>query len=200
MELTAMIKHEPAPRKLNTLPDSGLLQDRVSKISGNNIHGHGKSLTEEWVFPYFMTAFSLPDEYASIFEQNTSQSGINAAAHKLQRDPVFHCLILLKAYDHGVNAYINAIFCGNLRGDFPHTFGQVFVCFGFGSQSNFVAYGNPHAGFDIVAHFYNKERGAHNSKDYSKFKLLTNSAMAGKSSVFNMNTGWNECLKWNLPH
>ncbi|TYP69670.1 hypothetical protein BCL69_11394 [Nitrosomonas communis] len=156
-ELTAMIEHESVPRKLNTLLDSGLFQDGVSKISGNNIHGHGKSLTEEWVFPYFMTAFFLSGEYASIFEQNTSQSGINAAAHKLQRNPVFGCLILLKAYDHSVNTYINAIFCGNLRGDFPHAFGQIFVCLGFGSQSNFVAYGNPHAGFVVVTHFYNKE-------------------------------------------
>lgn len=156
--------------------DTSLFQDGIRKNPGNNGHGNGKALAGDRTFPYFMAAFSLPNEHAPVFEQDASQLWIKGVAHELQGNSVFGCLVLLKTDAHGIHAYINCIFCCNFRGDFPHAFSQTFVCFGFGSQSKFIAYGNPHAGFTVVAYFYNEERSIHRSKAYNKFKLLTNAA------------------------
>ena len=80
------------------------------------------------------------------------------ATHELNENPVTGCLVLLEDKTHRFYPYINSVFSGNFRGDFPHAFGQLFVGFGFCGQSDFVAYGNPHATFCIVDHVYNEFR------------------------------------------
>lgn len=147
-------------------------------------YGNREAFAGNRAAPYFMAAFSLPDECAAVLKQNAPQLRIEAAAHKLQENPIAGCLILLEAEAHRLDADIDAVFYCDFRGDFPHAFGQSFVSIRFSNQADLIAHGNPHAGFDVVGDMHNKrliyfERSIHDSRGYNNFRLLTNSARRG---------------------
>lgn len=162
--------------------DSRLFQNSVGGESGYDSYGNRKALSGNRAAPYFMAAFALPYKYAAVLKQNAPQLRIEAVAHELQGNPVAGGLVLLEADAHGLGANIDAVFRSNFLRDFPHALGQSFVGARFCNQANFIAHGNPHAGFGVVGYVHNKNLiglkccngSIHSSEGYNKFELLTN--------------------------
>lgn len=115
-------------------------------------HRNRKIMTIGWVAPHFMAPFALPDESASVGQENSPQLRIKRLPHRSADFALGQSLLKLKTQAQGTGQDGERIRLNAIRRNILNTRHQRIEARRFCNQMQRITLGNPHPVVRVVDH------------------------------------------------